>query len=181
MISQWNSVLSLYSLCVCLLDCEFPARVHRARRGTVGSWGPPAADSRTRPCKRRTPSPSILFYLEAERNDASTRFTRCRNNDSIRARLSQRAFHPLPLLFFLSFFFTDVSPTFCSSDAFCTRRATVNREEKKRGKGWVGKVCLLRLTGCRFEYYYEWNVWEDACATRMCPMPASFFHFFLDR
>lgn len=86
--------------------------------------------------------------------------------NSIRARLSQRAFFPPPFSFFLSFFFTR-SPRFVRWTLFVLGEQQWIEEGKEKGRGgWVGEVCLLKLTGCRLKYYYEWNLWENACA--MC-------------
>lgn len=133
---------SLYSLCVCLLDCEFPARVHRARRGTVGSWGPPAADSRTRPCKRRTPSPSILFYLEAEKQRVNN--VRCTFHAFSKQRtryaldcLNVLFFPPLFLSFFPLFLQTR-SPRFVRWTLFVLGEQQWIEEGKEKGRGgWV--------------------------------------------
>lgn len=104
----------------------------------------------------------VFYFTWKQRNNASTtyvaRFTRSRNNELDTRSIVSTCFFSPSFSFFLSFFFTNAFSPFCSLDAFCARRATVNRGGKRKGKGWVGEVCLLKLTGCRLEYYYEWNL-----------------------
>lgn len=107
----------------------------------------------------------VFYFTCKQRNNASTtyqRFTHSfRNNELDTRSIVSTCFFSLSLSLSLSFLQTR-SPVlfvgrFLSSASNGTEQRGRRREEKERG-GWMGKVCLFKLTGCRLEYYYEWNL-----------------------
>lgn len=108
----------------------------------------------------------VFYFTCKQRNNASTTYQPF--HAFVSKQRTRYALDCLHVLFFpfslsLSIFFTDAFSRvlfvgrFLSSASNGTEQRGRRREEKERG-GWMGKVCLFKLTGCRLEYYYEWNL-----------------------